>query len=66
MAINTVAPLNGNIQVRKPYRTEQKIYDELMTVVDNYAGVVSYVSMIGIVELVKSHVINNQGDSNEL
>ena len=55
-------PLKGNIDVRNPYKTEQDIYDELNAVVDKYAGRVSYVAMLGVIELIKQSVIDNQSN----
>jgi len=54
--------LKGNIDVKNPYKTEQDVYDELNTVVYKYAGRISYVAMLGVIELIKQSVIDNQSN----
>jgi len=49
-----------NIQNKRKYRAEQKLYDELKAVLVKFGGSVSFVGVLGVFDLLKEVVIRNQ------
>jgi hypothetical protein len=49
-----------NIQNKREYRAEQKLYDELKAVLVKFGGSVSFVGVLGVFDLLKEVVIRNQ------
>ena len=45
-----------------PFGQLQEIYDRLRDVVDDYAGEVATVSVVGVLAMLQQHIINEAGD----